>query len=92
MKTDHVACPEPSELDAFVRGALEVHRASVVAAHLPSCGDCRAATKDAEDSGLFGRMLRDWRTRMPPDERQRTIDSATRSIDAARRPKREDGV
>jgi len=92
MRTDKNTCPEASELDAFVRGVLDAERASAIEAHLPACGDCRAATKDTEDSGVFGRMLRDWRTRMSPDERQRTIDSATRSIHAARRRKSEDGA
>lgn len=92
MKPEHEVCPEASELDAFGRGVLDARRASAIEAHLPACGDCRAATKDVEDSGIFGRMLRDWRSRMPPDERQRTIDSATRSIHAARRPKPDGGA
>lgn len=86
MKPDAQRCPEASELAAFARGAVPVERAKVIQAHVSSCPDCRAGARDEHDSGVFGRMLRDWRSRMSPEERSRTIDSATRAIADAQRP------
>lgn len=85
MKPEAHDCPEASELAAFARGAVSVERARVIQAHLASCPDCRAGARDEHDSGLFGRMLRDWRTRMSPEERRHTIESATRTIADAQR-------
>ncbi|MCY2959134.1 MAG: zf-HC2 domain-containing protein [Planctomycetota bacterium] len=85
MKTDPASCPEASELVAFSRGALDAVRARVVEAHVASCANCRESAQDEQDSGTFGRMLRDWRSRMTPEDRSQTIDRAARSIEAARR-------
>ncbi len=86
MKPDARSCPEASELEAFARGALPVDRARIIESHVASCSDCRAGARDEHDSGVFGRMLRDWRSRMTPEDRRRTIDAATRSIARAKRP------
>lgn len=84
MKPEPRACPEAGELDAFASDALPAERARHVAVHVAHCADCCAAAQDARESGLYGRMLRDWRARMSPEERRRTIDRATRRIvDAA---------
>jgi anti-sigma factor ChrR (cupin superfamily) len=95
MKPEAHDCPEASELAAFARGAVSGERARVIQAHVASCPDCRAGARDEHDSGVFGRMLRDWRSRMTPEERRRTIDSATRTIADAQRagdePRREEG-
>lgn len=85
MKPDARSCPEASELHEYERGALAPERAAVIRAHAATCPDCRAAALDEHDSGVYGRMIRDWRARMPPEERRRVIDEATRTIDTRRR-------
>ncbi len=87
MKPDAHSCPEASELEALARGALSVERARIIESHMTSCADCRAGARDEHDSGVFGRMLRDWRSRMTPEERRRTIDAATRTIARSKQPR-----
>ena len=86
MKADAHGCPESQELESFSRRALSPERVRAVETHLASCSECRAGARDEHDSAVFGRMLRDWRARMTPEDRRQTIDSATRTILRARRP------
>jgi len=85
VKSDARNCPEASVLDAYASGTLSVERSASVEAHVRTCPDCRANARSVEDSSDFGRMLRDWRSRMTPEERRRTIDSATRMLGGAAR-------
>ena len=85
MKPDARSCPDARELHEHARGGLAPERTAAIRAHVAQCPDCRAAAADEHDSGVFGRLIRDWRARMPPEERQRVIDDASRTIDARRR-------
>jgi len=73
-------CPEERILEAHAQDLLDEAAAARLEAHLEGCSDCGDTVADFRRGSEYGRLLRIGRAELPPDLRERIIESAASSL------------